>query len=173
MVKTISALEVMLLKMQACLLRASIQKSVDVCVLVVCFYKPPQMQRPQDTASSLSCGTVVGCPSVDRLGWTVHHGGSLAPAVRWWLQLGSPQAVSPDIKDGARMVITWEIGWGCGLELQVSHSLETRFIVVVCVPKRQPHQRPRWKLTPEPGTPCSAFCWSEQSVASPGSEGEA
>ena len=39
MVKTISALEVMLLKMQACLSRASIQKGVDVCVLVVCSYK--------------------------------------------------------------------------------------------------------------------------------------
>lgn len=132
--------------------------------------KAPQMHRPRDTASSSSCGTVVGRPNVDRLGWTVHRWGSLAPAVTWWLRLGSPQAVSPHIQDGARMVITWEMGWACGLELQVSHSLETRFIVGVCVPKREPHQRPRWKLIPEPGTPCSAFCWSARSVANPGSE---
>ena len=92
---------------------------------------------------------MVGCPSVDRLGWMVQRGGSLAPAVRWWLQLGSPQAVSPDIQDDACIVITWEIGWGCGLELQVSHSLETRFIVVSVSPKESLTGGSRWKLTPD------------------------
>lgn len=83
MVKTVSVLEVMLLKMRACLLRASAQKSVEVCVLVVCSYKQTSADTGPETQHP---------PRPVGLWWDAHLWTGLAG----WLSVGAPWHLQSD-----------------------------------------------------------------------------